>query len=539
MTSTNPIFLLDNFDSFTYNLVDEFRKMGHQVRIYRNSVSADTILAQMQVCGEEPILVLSPGPGTPREAGCMAELIKKAVGKFPIIGICLGHQAICQYYGANITSAPSIVHGKASLITHTAHNVFSDLPNPLPVARYHSLIATNIPPKLEVIAKLDDICMAVLQRQDRVLGFQFHPESIMTTYGVELIKKSIDFVTKPVINLKALIEKLYQGIDLTTQESFNIFEAIFTGDMNQIQLSSVLTALKIKGEKPSEIAGAANAMLQAATHFENKRDFEVGEIVGTGGDNQNSINISSMSAIVAATCGLHIAKHGNRSVSSKTGASDLLKALGVNITMSPETSFKCLKSTGLTFLFAPVYHGTMRYAVPVRGSLGVRTIFNVLGPLTNPARPDYIVLGVYNKDLIAPMTEVLKNNNVKRAFVVHGSGLDEIALHGATDYAHLDNGTITYGTLTPEDFGLASYSIDGIRGGLPQENKEITLEILSGKGTDAQNASVAANTAALLLLGGKVKTLKEGAELALETLRSGKALQKLHDFVELSKEEDF
>ena len=529
--TTKKIYLLDNFDSFTYNLVDEFRKEGHEVSIYRNSVSEDDIIKKMESEKEEPVLVLSPGPSTPEDAGCMLKLIQKAIGKFPIIGICLGHQALCQHYGAKITNAPSIVHGKASLVNHTNHAVFKDMPNPLPVARYHSLIATELPKNIEVIASLDNMPMAILNRKDRVIGFQFHPESILTTFGAKLLNQSIDFVSKPLPNTKALISKVYEGLDLTQEESITLFDTIFAGDMNPIELGSFLTALKIKGEKPEEIAGAATSMLKAATYFNRKRDFEVGEIVGTGGDGVGSINISTMSSIVAATCGLHIAKHGNRSVSSKTGASDLLKALGVNITMTPETSFNTLKSTGVTFLFAPVYHSAMRFAAPVRAALGVRTIFNILGPLTNPSHPDYIVLGVYAKELIPVMAEVLKNNGMKRGFVVHGSGLDEIAMHGETNYALLNNGEITYGTLNPEDFGLQKYPLEGILGGAPEENRDITLNILKGKGTDAQNASVAANTAALLYLGGKVKTLKEGATLALETLKSGKAYLKLQDFI--------
>ncbi|MGL4204781.1 MAG: aminodeoxychorismate/anthranilate synthase component II [Aeromonadaceae bacterium] len=192
----NTIFLLDNFDSFTYNLVDQFRTLGKEVRIYRNNLPAEQIFAQIQACTDDPVLVLSPGPGAPHEAGCMIELIGLCRGKVPIIGICLGHQAICEYYGGTVGSAGEIIHGKSSLIDHSGKDMFAGLSNPLSVARYHSLVATFVPDELEVIAHYKEMPMAVLQRQDRVLGFQFHPESIMTTDGARLLTQSLAFVTE-------------------------------------------------------------------------------------------------------------------------------------------------------------------------------------------------------------------------------------------------------------------------------------------------------------------------------------------------------
>lgn len=533
-----PVYLLDNFDSFTYNLVDQFRALGHEVRVFRNSVPAEYIKAEMEKCAVEPVLVLSPGPGNPSEAGCLIDLIRLCRGKFPIIGICLGHQAICQYYGADIVPAKEIVHGKTSLITHNGKYMFDGFRNPLPVARYHSLVATNLPQSLEVVAQCDGMAMAVVNREDRVVGFQFHPESVMSTDGAKLLAKTIEFVSKERVNIKELVGKLYLGQKLTRDETIKLFSSVFEGDMDPIMLGAVLTSLKLSGESPEEIAGAANAMLSAATPFGRLGDYEVGEIVGTGGDGQNTINISSMSAVVASTLGLHVAKHGNRSVSSLTGASDILRELGVNITMSPRQSALCLDRLGLTFLFAPVYHKGMRYAAPVRAAMGTRTIFNVLGPLTNPSHPDYMVLGVYTKALIPTMVEVLKQNGMKRALVVYGDGLDEIALHGPTDYAELhSDGTITTGVFTPEDFGLTRHTIADIKGGAPEVNRALTEEILQGHGTSAQNDSIAANAGALLYLGGKVKTIKEGATMVLACLKSGKPYNQLMNFATLSHQE--
>jgi anthranilate synthase/aminodeoxychorismate synthase-like glutamine amidotransferase len=190
------IIFMDNFDSFTYNLVDLFRSLGHTVTVYRNSIAADTVIKALENAGDTPLLVLSPGPGTPEAAGSMPELIRKAAGRFPILGICLGHQAICQYYGGTVAPAGEIMHGKVSFIEHTGRDVFEGIPSPMPVARYHSLAATYVPDSLEEIASLHGICMAVLNRRDKVLGFQFHPESVMTTRGSELLINSIRFLTE-------------------------------------------------------------------------------------------------------------------------------------------------------------------------------------------------------------------------------------------------------------------------------------------------------------------------------------------------------
>ncbi|MBO6009031.1 MAG: anthranilate phosphoribosyltransferase [Ruminobacter sp.] len=533
------IFLLDNFDSFTYNLVDQFRSLGYAVSIYRNSISADTIIEKMAACEENPILVLSPGPGNPSEAGCMLELIGKAKGRFPIIGICLGHQAICQYYGGTVGPAGEIVHGKTSHIRHCGTDMFKNIPNPMPVARYHSLVATSVPKSLEVIAEYNGMIMSVFDRKNNVLGFQFHPESIMTADGPTLLIQSLEYmeVNRNVCE-KNPIEKLYNGKDLTKDEAYSVFSDLFAGKLDPVVVSSILTALKLKGETISEIAGAASAMIGAATPFELNRDFEVGEIVGTGGDGQHTINISTMSALLAASMGLHIAKHGNRGVSSKTGASDLLNALGINITMSPDTAFRTLRDHNFTFCFAPVYHTGMKYAAPIRKTLSTRTVFNILGPLTNPAHAEYQVIGVYCRDLVEVMANVLKMNGVKRALVAYGSGLDEFAVHDETYYAELkENGSIEFATVTPAALGLETYSITEIRGGEPEENKEITLRILSGNGTPAQNAAVAINTAALLYLGKKASSLKEGVAMALEALKSGQAIKTLNDVIASTREE--
>ena len=196
------IFLLDNFDSFTYNLVDQFRTLGYPVRIYRNSLPATRIMQEIETCDGDAVLVLSPGPGAPHEAGCLIDLIKLARGRVPILGICLGHQALCEAYGGTVGAAGEIVHGKRSLIEHNGHGAFAGLPSPLPVARYHSLVATYVPEELQVIAHYQGMPMAIEQRDERVLGFQFHPESIMTSEGARLLTQALAHITRPVSSVR-------------------------------------------------------------------------------------------------------------------------------------------------------------------------------------------------------------------------------------------------------------------------------------------------------------------------------------------------
>ena len=332
------------------------------------------------------------------------------------------------------------------------------------------------------------------------------------------------------------LEGLYRGESLTSIESEQLFGEVLRGEMDPLVLSSLLTALKVKGESPSEIVGAAKALIAAAKPFP-RPDYEFCDIVGTGGDGLHTINISTTAAIVGATCGIKVAKHGNRSVSSKTGSSDLLDKLGIKLDMSPETARHCLDEANICFLFAPQYHSGMRFAAPVRQALKTRTIFNVLGPLINPARPTYQLMGVYSEQLLEPIAETLRELGLQKGMVVYGSGLDEIAVHGETQVAEIHGEHIRYHTLTPADFGLKYYTLEAIRGGDPDENRKITEKLLAGKGTDAQQAAIAINLSPLLVMGGKADDLTQGAELAIETLRSGDALDKVTQLATLSHKE--
>ena len=322
-----------------------------------------------------------------------------------------------------------------------------------------------------------------------------------------------------------LLEQLYSGHSLSTSESTALFNAVIQGELSNEQIAAMLIALKVRGANTEEITGAVAASLQNAKAFPHP-NYSFADIVGTGGDGQNTINISTASAIVAASMGAKVAKHGNRSVSSKSGASDVLTALGVNVNVTPEQARQALDEIGVCFLFAQQYHSGFRHVAPVRAALKTRTIFNILGPLINPARPTYHLLGVYAPELVKTYAETVVALEHQHSFVVHGSGLDEVALHGETQVAEIKNGKIEYFTLTPEDFGLKAQSLENLRGGEQQENAQMLTALLQGKGKAEHANAVAANTALLLKLFGH-DDLKQNVQNVLAHLASGKAFETL------------
>lgn len=329
------------------------------------------------------------------------------------------------------------------------------------------------------------------------------------------------------------INNTFNGQDSSKAQSLAFFNQVVQGQIDPLLLSAMLAGLKVKGETPPEIAGAAQAMRDNALAFE-RPDYLIADSCGTGGDGADTINISTTSAIVAAACGLKMTKHGNRSVSSKSGSSDLLEGLGINLTPSPEQARKCLDKAGICFFFAPQYHAGVKHAMPVRQALKTRTIFNILGPLANPASPDIQLLGVYTADLLLPVAKTLQQLNAKRAMVVHGSGLDEIAIHGQTQVCELIDGEIKQYSLSPADFGVEQAALTDIKGGTPDENKNICLEMLSGKGKPAHLNAVAINVSALLVMANLAADFKQGTQLALDAMSSGKALATLKLFAEHS-----
>lgn len=325
--------------------------------------------------------------------------------------------------------------------------------------------------------------------------------------------------------MQALLDKLFANQALTQAESKAFFSEVVKGNISNEQLAGALIALKLRGETIDEIAGAAIAALENATPFPTP-DYPFADIVGTGGDGHNTINISTTAAIVAATMGYKIAKHGNRSVSSKTGSSDVLTHLGIDVGVSPQTARQALDEIGICFLFAPTYHGGFRYAAPIRQALKTRTLFNILGPLINPANAKRQLLGVYSPELVEVYAETVKTLGCEHSIVVHGSGLDEVAIHSETQVAEIKNGEIKYYTLTPEDFGIPRYSLDTLKGGEPAENAEKVTAILQGKGEAAHIDAVAVNVALLMKLFGE-NDIKANVVKVKNAIASGKTFETL------------
>ncbi|KGQ34800.1 anthranilate phosphoribosyltransferase [Gallibacterium genomosp. 2] len=328
-----------------------------------------------------------------------------------------------------------------------------------------------------------------------------------------------------------ILEQLFNGTSLSREQSKQLFTAVVQGELSNEQLAGALIALKLKGETVDEISGAVTALQAAAEPFPTP-DYVFADIVGTGGDGANTINLSTASAIIAASMGAKVAKHGNRSVSSKTGSSDVLAALGARLDLDATTARKALDEIGICFLFAPQYHRGFKHAVPVRQALKTRTIFNILGPLINPAKPKHQLLGVYDEKLLQPYAETALTLGHQHSIVVHGAGLDEVALHAETQVAEIYQGKIERYTLTAEDFGLKPQPLDAIRGGEPEQNAQYIRALLQGKGEPAHVNAVAANTALLLRLFG-YQDLKQTTQQVLEQIASGnayKTLEKLSQY---------
>lgn len=330
--------------------------------------------------------------------------------------------------------------------------------------------------------------------------------------------------------IKEAILKVVNGNDLNAKEAYGAMDEIMSGEASEVQMSAYLTALSMKGETIEEITASTKAMRAHCVKLLN--DEEVLEIVGTGGDGSNTFNISTTSSIVISAAGVPVAKHGNRSASSKCGAADVLEALGVNIYIEPEKSLKILKEINLCFLFAQNYHLAMKFVAGVRKELSIRTIFNILGPLTNPAGATMQVLGVYDESLVKPLCEVLKNVGVKSALSVYGQdGLDEISVSDKTSVCELRDGRLKCYEIAPEDFGMERCSKEDFVGGNPRENAEITLSILNGQKGPKRNA-VVLNSAAALYVAGKADSIEDGVRLAGEIIDSGRAKKQLEKFIE-------
>ncbi len=522
--------IIDNYDSFTYNLYQYFCEISDkEFKVIRNNRITIKEIEKMDPEG----IIISPGPGTPDDAGISVEVIKHFAGKKPILGVCLGHQSIGQAFGGKIIRADRIVHGKVEEITLDGKGLFRNITSPSRFTRYHSLIIdpATLPEELEITARSKDgEIMGVRHKKYLIEGVQIHPESIESIAGKKLLKNFLNY-KKESIEPKAILSKLMDKQDLTFEETAGFMEELTDGELNNSQIAAFLACLNVKGFTPEEIAGAASVLRKKKKSVTSSRP--VLDTCGTGGDELGTFNISSMSALIASSCGAIVAKHGNRSVSSKSGSADFYSSLGININLTPDDASEVLKQTGFTFLFAPLFHGAMKYAAPVRRELKLKTIMNCLGPLANPADAEYQLIGVFAENLCLPIARAAKLLGIKRVMVVHSEdGLDEISVSAPTKIVEINGEEEKEYTISPADFGIEKYSLDDLKGGTADENAKIALSLLSENSYSAIRDAVCLNAGAALYIYGIAEDINSGYIAAKDALEQGSVKDKLSEIVQ-------
>ena len=523
------ILLIDNYDSFTFNLVHVLGDLGARCDVVRN----DAITPAEALARAPEAIVLSPGPCTPNEAGICLDLIHAAAGKIPLLGVCLGHQAIGQAFGGQVVRAAVPMHGKVSAVTHHDTDLFHGLPTPFQAARYHSLVvAPRDPPRHPGPDRLDrgrrhhgpppprtaHLRRPVPPREHR-LGARPPPAPELPRSGAWTEQPG-----RRVNNLKPTLARLATGATLSEAESEAAFGIVMSGEATPAQIAGLLMAMRVRRETVPELTGAVRAMLARMT--------EVGvpsgaiDVCGTGGDGAGTLNVSTAVSFVVAGAGVPVAKHGNRALSSKSGAADVLTALGVNVDASLDRLPAILAAAGCIFMFAPRHHAALRHAAGPRVELGTRTIFNLLGPLANPARVRRQLTGVFDPAWTRPMAETLAALGTERAWLVHGQGLDELSVAGDNHVVSLDRGAITEHTLTPEDAGLPRAPVEAIHGGDAAANATALLALLHGEPGPYRD-TVLFNAAAALIVAGRADTLRDGVAQAARSIDQGAALAAL------------
>jgi len=536
------VILIDNYDSFTYNLAQYFGELGAEVLIFRNdALSVDEIAAL-----HPTHLVISPGPGDPPQAGISNEVIMRLGKTIPTLGVCLGHQCIGYVFGGKVLQAPSLMHGKTSLIYHIGEGVFENIPSPFEATRYHSLMVSEpLPADLEVTAQTDDgIVMGLRHKQYPIFGVQFHPESILTSYGKQILENFL--AQKPSSSassvegskpkgemnmLKPYLAKIVQRKDLSLQEAEEAMTLIMTGQASDAQIGAFLIGLRMKGETIDEIVGCARAMRAQATALPEFGDgVTLFDTAGTGGDGKHSFNISTAAAFVIAGAGYKVAKHGNRAISSTCGSADILAALGIQIELTPEQVVQCIQEVGIGFIFAPRFHPAMKYALKPRREIGQRSIFNLLGPLVNPARVTHQLIGVYDPSLTELLAQSALELGNRATIVVHGAGgLDELTTSGKNLVTRARDGKIETFEIDAQAYGLRPASDEDLRGGTPQQNAQQLRELLQGKIQSPCRDVVLFNAAMAISM--VTDDLPQALQQATQSLDSGAALQKLEQLI--------
>jgi anthranilate synthase/phosphoribosyltransferase len=541
------IVLIDNYDSFTHNLFQYLSELtSESVKVIRNDRVTPAQLASMKPSR----LVISPGPGRPAEAGISVEAIRHFAGKIPILGVCLGHQAIGEAFGGVVVGAQRIVHGKSERMKVDGKGVFRAINSPAEFVRYHSLAVeeSSLPEVLEVSARSEDgEIMGLRHREFDIEGVQFHPESVASNDGKKLLANFLNYRRQP-FEPRFYLQGILDGRDLEQSEAAEFMEELTDGNLTDPQIAGFLVAMNAKGIRAQEIAGCAQVLQRKRTPL--KVAGALLDTCGTGGDGLGTFNISSLTALVAASCGARVAKHGNRAVSSRSGSADFYKALGINIDVSPQRAAQAIDEAGFAFLFAPLYHGAMRFAGPARRDLGIKTIMNLLGPLVNPARAEYQLIGVFSEIFMRPMAEAAVRLGIRRGMVVHGlDGQDEISVCAPTRIIAFEAGggvpTFDEFVVQPENYDLRTHKPEALTGGNAEENAQVALRLLAGEnglGPDgvvdpvlaALHDAVVINAGAALQIYGTVETITEGVQAAIRALDDGSAMETLERVIEIT-----
>ncbi|MDR1360380.1 MAG: anthranilate phosphoribosyltransferase, partial [Deltaproteobacteria bacterium] len=507
--------VIDNYDSFTFNLVQAFYGLGLKPVVARNDDAA--ILAYARNPDLQGVCI-APGPGHPDEAGLCLDFLAALPPAVPVLGVCLGHQILGRFAGAPVALGPRIVHGKASEIIHDGQGLFRGLPCPMRAGRYHSLLvlAEKAALPLRVTARTAEGEVMALAFPDRPwLGVQFHPESVLTPEGVNLLGNFVSLLSaeeaparpSPELPsgesgeqstpypLSVIIDTLARGEDLPPSMARAGFSRLMDGEMTPAQAGAFLLGLRAKGETPEEISEAVMAILDRAVPVDIPSGMRVLDVVGTGGDGRFSFNCSTGTALTLAALGHRIVKHGNRSVSSQCGSADVLEGLGFDLNLSPEEVPARIAEDGFVFLFAPRFHPAFQHIMPIRRELGVRTLFNLMGPLVNPARPGLCFLGVARADLLPLVAGALARMGARSGAVVYGAGgFDELTTLGPAEVAFVRGGKVELTTLDPAEYGFTPCDPEELVVRGPEQGTLVLRELLDGRGKEAMLQMLALNT---------------------------------------------
>ena len=542
------ILMIDNYDSFVFNVEQYLKEMTDDevITVRNDAITIDDIKKM-----NPSKIIFSPGPKHPKDSGICLEILNNTdeLGNIPILGICLGHQAIGMKFGGEIKRLENPLHGKTSEITVLSENsvLFKNLPKKFKVMRYHSLYVDDIPENLEVTAKSEDgVAMAVEHKSKNIFGIQFHPESIFTEYGKNMIRNFLNIEVSETlqnninskntnekgnfIDMNKYLKKLQENIALTDTDFREICKIIDSKNYDIVQLGALLVLISEKSLYPESLTAFVKNILEYSTTFEDETPMI--DVCGTGGDGFKTINISTAVAFILGAMGVNVAKHGNRAISSKSGSSDVLDKLGVPLENSLANQIEKLHVKNLAFFHAPFFHKLVGEVREVRSRLGIRTVFNILGPLLHPnTKLKYQLVGLYHEPVHRLYAETLQLLGRKHALAVRGNdGLDEITICDDTKIIEVKGEQILEYTISPESFGFKRAFHSEIEGGTPEENAEILIKILKGAEKSAKFDIVVLNAMFALYTADVVDHPAKAKDMVLEAIESGKVYEFYKDY---------